>query len=301
MEREAFYSSDGDFLILPQQGDLDITTEFGKIYVRPNEVVVIPRGIKYHVKIANGPARGYILELYSHHHFELPQLGPIGSNGLANARDFEIPTAKFEEDMNEYTIFNKFGGQLFKARQNHSPFDVVAWHGTYYPYKYDLGKFNTMGSLSYDHPDPSIFTVLTAQSDHEGTAIADFVIFPPRWLVQENTFRPPWFHRNNMSEFMGLVSGEYDAKEGGGFAPGGASLHNIMGSHGPDVETYDKATTAKLEPRKVGQGSLAFMFESSLTIGLTDWALNKCDKLQMAYGEDTWVNFKRQFVVPNRQ
>jgi homogentisate 1,2-dioxygenase len=191
-KHEAFYSADGDFLIVLQHGVLDIQTELGHILVRPNEIVVIPRGIRYRVTLPSGPTRGYILELYQGH-FQLPELGPIGSNCLANARDFQAPVAAFEEDTEtSWHLLAKFNGHLFAAKQSHSPFDVVAWHGTYYPYKYDLGRFNTIGTISYDHPDPSIFTVLSAPSDHLGTAIADFVIFPPRWLVAEDTFRPPW-------------------------------------------------------------------------------------------------------------
>ncbi|EDO04390.1 hypothetical protein SS1G_06873 [Sclerotinia sclerotiorum 1980 UF-70] len=202
-KNEAFYSADGDFLIVAQHGVLDIQTELGNLLVRPNEICVIPRGIRYRVELPEGPVRGYILELYSGH-FQLPELGPIGSNCLANARDFQAPVANFEENTNgQFKILSKFNGHLFEASQTHTPFDVVAWHGLYYPYKYDLGRFNTIGSISFDHPDPSIFTVLTAPSDHVGTAIADFVIFPPRWLVGEDTFRPPWYHRNTMSEFMG--------------------------------------------------------------------------------------------------
>lgn len=216
----------------------------------------------YRVLLPSGPAKGYICELYQGH-YQLPELGPIGSNGLANARDFKIPTACFEEDDGtvEFKIHSKFNNNLFVARQNHTPFDVVAWHGNYYPYKYDLALFNTIGSISYDHPDPSIFTVLTGPSHETGTAIVDFVIFPPRWLVQEKTFRPPWYHRNTMSEFMGLITGDYDAKEGGGFRPGGASLHNTMSAHGPDEVTHGKASNADLRPQKVGGRSMAFMFE----------------------------------------
>jgi homogentisate 1,2-dioxygenase len=194
--RSAFYSADGDLLIVLQHGVLDIKTELGNILVRPNEICVIPRGIRHNVRLPEGPARGYILELYQGH-FNLPELGPIGSNGLANSGDFQCPIAAFDEDTsNTYTLLSKFAGKLFSATQDHTPFDVVAWKGNYYPYKYDLGRFNTIGTISYDHPDPSIFTVLTAQSDHPGTAVADFVIFPPRWLVGEDTFRPPYYHRN---------------------------------------------------------------------------------------------------------
>ncbi|KZZ99447.1 homogentisate 1,2-dioxygenase [Moelleriella libera RCEF 2490] len=236
-DRAAFYSADGDLLIVPQEGDLDVRTELGCLLVRQMEIAVIPRGVKYQVRLLSGSARGYALELYQGH-FNLPELGPIGSNGLANARDFLAPVAHFSQDFgptahegggNEYTVTVKFNNALFETTQGHTPFDVVAWQGNYYPYKYDLGRFNTMGTISFDHPDPSIFTVLTAPSGvAAGTAVADFVIFPPRWLVGEDTFRPPWYHRNTMSEFMGLIRGGYDAKRGGagGFVPGGASLHN---------------------------------------------------------------------------
>lgn len=272
------------------------------------------------MKLPNGPVRGYILELYQNH-FTLPELGPIGSNCLANARDFQAPIACYDEDHDgntEWTLLAKFDGHLFAARQNHTPFDVVAWHGLYYPYKYDLGRFSVIGSISFDHPDPSIFTVLTAQSEHPGTAVADFVIFPPRWLVQEDTFRPPWYHRNTMSEFMGLIHGQYDAKTGGGFQPAGASLHNIMSAHGPDFTTYEKASTVELKPMKVGEGSMAFMFEScfmvssfakrqkidsetrffniSLQVGVTEWGLKKCAKVQDDYHEESWSKLKPHFL-----
>ncbi|KAL2175033.1 Homogentisate 1,2-dioxygenase [Thermothelomyces heterothallicus CBS 202.75] len=302
-EREAFYSADGELLLVPQEGALDIRTEMGWLLVRPMEICVIPRGVRYQVRLAEEgkPARGYALELFQGR-FVLPELGPIGSNGLANARDFQAPVASFDEDCgetafdgpNEYVVTGKFNNALYRAVQRHTPFDVVAWHGNYYPYKYDLGRFNTIGTISYDHPDPSIFTVLSAPSDHPGTSVADFVIFPPRWLVGEDTFRPPWYHRNTMSEFMGLIQGAYDAKKGGkgGFVPGGASLHNIMSGHGPDVDSYEGARNAELKPAKVGEGSCAFMFESSLMVGVTDWGLKTCQKVQAEYSEHSWGGVK---------
>lgn len=295
----AFSSGDGDALIVLQHGVLDIQTELGKLLVRPNEIAVIPRGIRYRVMLPEGPVRGYILELYEQGHFMLPELGPIGSNGLANARDFQAPVAAFDEDTtNEWTLVIKYANSLYQAKQNHTPFDVVAWHGLYYPYKYDLGRFNVIASTSFDHPDPSIYTVLTAPSARVGTAIADFVIFPPRWLVAEDTFRPPWYHRNTMSEFMGLIMGDYDAKTGGGFQPAGASLHNVMAGHGPDAETHAKASAAELKPQKVGAGSMAFMFESSLMVGVTEWGLRHCRKVQRDYNEHSWVPLKPHFVKP---
>ena len=306
-DNAAFYSADGDLLVVPQEGALDVRTEFGWLLVRPMEICVIPRGVKYQVHLVDGPARGYALELYQGH-FALPELGPIGSDGLANARDFQAPVACFSEDFgatasegaSSYTVTVKFDNALFETTQAHTPFDVVGWHGNYYPYKYDLGRFNTIGSISYDHPDPSIFTVLTAPSGVPGTAVADFVIFPPRWLVGEDTFRPPYYHRNTMSEFMGLIRGGYDAKRGGsgGFAPGGASLHNVMSGHGPDAESCEGARAAELAPAKVGAGSCAFMFESCLMLGVTEWGLRTCCKVQEAYSEESWGGVRTHWEMP---
>lgn len=297
---QAFYSADGDFLIVVQHGVLDIQTELGRILARPNEIVVIPRGIRYRVTLPNGPVRGYGLELYQGH-FQLPELGPIGSNCLANARDFQTPIASYDHDHDtgaDWTLTTKFDGKLFSAKQNHTPFDIVAWHGNYHPYKYDLGRFNVIGSTSFDHPDPSIYTVLTAPSEHVGTAVADFVIFPPRWLVQEDTFRPPWYHRNTMSEFMGLIQGDYDAKSGKGFSPAGASLHNVMSAHGPDASTHKRASNAELQPQKIGTGSMAFMFESCLMLGVTTWGLATCQKIQEHYNEESWESLQSNFKPP---
>lgn len=297
MQQEVFYSADGDFLIVAQHGVLDIETELGSLFVRPNEICVIPRGIRYQVSLPHGPARGYICELFQGH-YELPGLGPIGSNGLANVRDFQVPVAKFRNESDgDWTITVKFNNKLYKASQTHTPFDVIAWHGNYYPYKYDLGRFNTIGSISFDHPDPSIFTVLTGPSHSPGTAVADFVIFPPRWLVAEDTFRPPWYHRNIMSEFMGLITGDYDAKAGNGFRPAGASLHNIMSAHGPDATTHQQASEAELKPQKVGLGSMAFMFESCYMVGVSEWGLNTCEKVQQDYTAESWEPLKRRFDV----
>lgn len=300
--REAFYSADGDLLVVPQQGALDVRTELGHLLLRPGEIGILPRGIKYRVDLFSEEARGYALELY-HGHFQLPELGPIGSNGLANARDFLAPVAHFDSpsrsrsSSDKWIILVKFANTLHATAQPHSPFDVVAWHGSYYPCKYDLGRFNTIGSISYDHPDPSIFTVLTATGSGRhgaGTALADFVVFPSRWLVGEDTFRPPWFHRNTMAEFMGLISGEYDAKKGGkgGFVPGGASLHNVMAGHGPDDGTVEVARNADLKPQKIGAGGMAFMFETCLMLGVTEWGLKTCQKVQGTYSESSWGGLK---------
>lgn len=268
MGRKAFNNSDGDMLIVPDTGALTVRTELGVLEVAPKEIVVVPRGVRFAVDVA-GPARGYALELYQGH-FELPNLGPIGANGLANPRDFLAPRAQFEDLDAPHVVVNKFGGKLFRATVDHSPFDVVAWHGNYVPFKYDLTRFCCINSVTFDHPDPSIYTVLTAPSDTPGVAVADFVIFPPRWMVMEGTFRPPWYHRNCMSEFMGMVYGKYDAKEG--FMPGGASLHSCMSAHGPDAATHAKASTEELRPVKFDAG-LAFMFESTYMLKLTDNAL----------------------------
>ena len=269
MGRRALVNADGEMLIVPQQGALRVTTELGVLDAAPGQVLLIPRGLAFKVDV-EGPAVAYVCENYGAH-FRLPELGPIGSNGLANARDFEAPVAAFEQDEGPYQMLKRYGGALWTATQSHSPFNVVAWHGTLAPLRYDTQHFNTIGSISFDHPDPSIFTVLTSPSDTPGTANCDFVIFPPRWLVAEDSFRPPWFHRNVMSEFMGLVYGQYDAKPEG-FRPGGASLHNGMVPHGPDAEAFDRASSAALAPHKLDH-TLAFMFESRWRFHLTEWAL----------------------------
>ena len=270
MERRALVDADGELLVVPQQGRLVLTTEMGVLEVAPGEIALVPRGIAFKVGLPDGPSRGYVCENYGAH-FRLPELGPIGSNGLANPRDFQAPVAAAEDGEGGYEIVKKFGGRLWRADMAQSPFNVVAWHGNLTPCKYDTKNFMVIGSISFDHPDPSIFTVLTSPSDTPGTANCDFVIFPPRWLVQEDTFRPPWYHRNMMSEFMGLVYGEYDAKAEG-FRPGGASLHNCMVPHGPDEASFEKASASNLQPQKL-DGTLAFMFESRYRFVPTAYAL----------------------------
>ncbi|MBO0750051.1 MAG: homogentisate 1,2-dioxygenase [Porphyrobacter sp.] len=288
MERRVFQNSDGELLIVPQQGELHITTELGKLDVPPGHIALIPRGLRFAIAL-DGPSRGYVCENYGAP-FQLPDLGPIGSNGLANPRDFETPIAWFEDVEGEHEIVQKFQGRLWRTTLDHSPFDVVAWHGNSAPCRYDLSRFNTIGTVSFDHPDPSIFTVLTSPSEIAGTANCDFVIFGPRWMVAEDTFRPPWFHRNVMSEFMGLVHGTYDAKEGGGFEPGGASLHNQMNGHGPDAETHRRATAAELKPVKLTD-TLAFMFESRWVIRPTRAAM-ELPGLQSDY-DQSWHGFEK--------
>ncbi|WP_425229552.1 homogentisate 1,2-dioxygenase [Sphingomonas sp.] len=284
----AFFSADGELLIVPEQGRLAIDTELGRIELAPLQVALIPRGIRFRVKLPDGQARGYVCENYGAL-FRLPDLGPIGANGLANPRDFETPVAWFEDKDDPTEVVQKFGGGLWTTTLDHSPFDVVAWHGNLAPCRYDLTRFNTINTVSFDHPDPSIFTVLTSPSDTPGTANCDFVIFPPRWMVAEDTFRPPWFHRNVMSEFMGLIQGQYDAKEGG-FAPGGASLHNRMNGHGPDQASYEKAVTADLKPVKIAD-TMAFMFETRLPVRPTGWAV-ETPTMQLDYDE-VWRGFAK--------
>jgi homogentisate 1,2-dioxygenase len=270
MVNRVFYDADGELLLVPQQGRIALFTELGRLDTAPGEIAIIPRGVRFRVELPDGAARGYVCENHGAL-FRLPDLGPIGANGLANARDFLTPAAWFEQVDRPVQVVQKFQGNLWATTLDHSPLDVVAWHGNYAPYKYDLARFNTIGTVSFDHPDPSIFTVLTAPSEQPGTANADFVIFPPRWMVAEHTFRPPWFHRNVMNEFMGLIHGAYDAKAGG-FAPGGMSLHNCMSGHGPDLASYAKAVEAQLQPHKI-DNTLAFMFETRWVIRPTDWAL----------------------------
>jgi len=291
MSARYFYNADGEFLILPQQGALRIATECGILQAKPGMLAVIPRGIKFRVELMDGSARGYICENYGPV-FRLPDLGPIGANGLANPRDFLAPVAAFEDIEGEFEVVSKFLGNLWTSRYDHSPLDVVAWHGNYTPYIYDMARFNCINTVSFDHPDPSIFTVLTAPSTLQGTPSVDFAIFPPRWLVAEHTFRPPWFHRNMMNEFMGLIYGEYDAKAEG-FLPGGASLHNCMSGHGPDAETFERATNAEMAPRYI-DNTLAFMFETRMAVRPTRFALEE-KILQHEYYE-CWQGLKRNFA-----
>jgi homogentisate 1,2-dioxygenase len=285
MARRAFVDADGELLIIPQSGTLHVFTEFGRIDVAPGSIGLIPRGMKFRVDV-DGESRGYLAENHGLP-FRLPELGPIGANGLANPRDFEIPIACFE-DRDELTeVVQKSLGSLWTTTLDHSPFDVVAWHGNYVPWRYDLSRFNVMGTVSFDHPDPSIFTVLTSPSNVPGRANADFVVFPPRWIVAEDTFRPPWFHRNVMSEAMGLIHGAYDAKAEG-FAPGGLSLHNLMSGHGPDLESWRKASEADLKPAKI-EDTLAFMLETCWPYRPTEWAL---ERAQPDYDE-AWAGFPK--------
>ena len=287
MTDRVFQNADGELLIVPQLGAVRFVTELGLIDAAPGEIVVIPRGVRFRVEV-DGPVRGYVCENYGAM-FRLPDLGPIGSNGLANSRDFLTPVAAFEDVERPTQVIQKFQGGLWAGTWDHSPLDVVAWHGNLAPYKYDLARFNTINTVSFDHPDPSIFTVLTAPSEIPGTANVDFVIFPPRWMVAEHTFRPPWFHRNVMSEFMGLVHGAYDAKAGG-FSPGGASLHNMMSDHGPDVASHKGASEADLKPHKI-DGTMAFMFESRWVIRPTKFAL-ETSELQADY-DACWTGFPK--------
>lgn len=280
-----FYDADGELLFVPQIGALQLTTEFGLLEVKPGEIAVIPRGVKFRVEISTD-VRGYICENYGAP-LRLPELGPIGANGLANARDFLYPVAWYEDVQTSTEVVAKFGGSLWTCDYDHSPLNVAAWHGNYAPYKYDLARFNSINTVSYDHPDPSIFTVLTSPSESHGTANLDFVIFPPRWMVAENTFRPPWFHRNCMSEYMGLIRGTYDAKAEG-FLPGGGSLHNAFSAHGPDKATFDKASGAELKPQKI-ENNLAFMFESRYVFAPTAFAMS--DALLQANYDVVWGGF----------
>src|SRR5215468_1023091 len=259
MTREHMFNADGELLIVAQENGLVFHTEFGVIEIKPGEVCVVPRGVIFRVELSGGPARAYVCENYGAA-FTLPDRGPIGANCLANRRDFETPVAAYEDRDEPSVLFVKWGGELYRTDIDHSPLDVVAWHGNYAPYKYDLRRFSPVGAVLFDHPDPSIFTVLTAPSGEEGVANVDFIIFPERWQVAEHSFRPPWYHMNIMSEFMGLIFGQYDAKAEG-FAPGGMSLHNCMLPHGPDTEAFDKASSSELKPQKLAN-TLAFMFET---------------------------------------
>jgi len=291
MTQRFFCDADAELLIVPQQGRLRIATELGLLELEPQEIAVIPRGLRFRVELLDGTARGYFCENFGAA-LRLPDLGPIGSNGLANPRDFQTPTAWYEERSGDFELVAKFAGHLWAARIDHSPLDVVAWHGNNAPYKYDLRLFNTIGSVSYDHPDPSIFLVLQSVSDTPGVDNLDFVIFPPRWLAMENTFRPPWYHRNIASEFMGLITGVYDAKAEG-FLPGGGSLHNCMSGHGPDAATFEKAVNADTtKPQRIGD-TMAFMFETRNVIRPTRFAMES-PQLQRDYAQ-CWQDLRSHF------
>ena len=296
MDGRFFYNADGELLVVPQQGRLRIATEMGVLEVAPQEIAVIPRGLRFSISLPDGSARGYVCENFGAM-LKLPDLGPIGSNGLANPRDFLAPVAAYEDREGDFELVAKFQGGLWRAPIGHSPLDVVAWHGNYTPSKYDLRRFNTIGSSSYDHPDPSIFLVLHSPSDSEGVSNLDFVIFPPRWLVAQDTFRPPWFHRNIASEFMGLVHGAYDAKAEG-FVPGGASLHNSMSGHGPDAATFDKASQADLSKADVITDTMAFMFETRAVLRPTRQALDAGHR-QADY-QQCWQGLARHFTPEQR-
>ncbi len=294
--RRVFFDADGELLIVPQAGRLRLVTELGILEVEPLEIAVIPRGMRLRVELLDAEASGYVAENHGAA-LRLPDLGPIGSNGLANPRDFLAPVAHYEDVDAPVPLVQKFLGELWATQLDHSPFDVVAWHGNNVPYKYDLRRFNTIGSISYDHPDPSIFTVLTSPSDTHGMANMDFVIFPPRWMVAESTFRPPWFHRNLMNEFMGLIQGVYDAKADG-FVPGGASLHNCMSAHGPDNATTVQAIAADLKPHKIDK-TMAFMFETGRVLRPSRFALD-CPQLQRDY-DSCWSGMQKTFDPSQEQ
>ncbi len=289
--RRVFWNADGELLIVPQQGRLSLATELGRLAVAPGQIAVIPRGVRFRVDLPDQTARGYICENHGAV-LRLPDLGPIGANGLANPRDFHAPVAWFEDRDEPTELVQKFQGALWATTLGHSPLDVVAWHGNLTPYTYDLSRFMAINTVSFDHCDPSIFTVLTAPTDTPGTANLDFVIFPPRWSVAEHSFRPPWFHRNVMNEFMGLVHGAYDGKRGG-FLPGGASLHGLMSAHGPDAPVTEAAMTAELAPQKIAN-TLAFMFETRALLRPTAQAL-ALPELQPDY-DSVWNGLPRRFT-----
>jgi homogentisate 1,2-dioxygenase len=284
-----FVDADGELLLVPQEGGIRLVTELGIIEAQPGHIAVIPRGVRFRVELLGPTARGYACENYGSL-LRLPELGPIGANGLANPRDIETPVAAFEERDGKVELVQKFAGHLWTTELDHSPLDVVAWHGSYAPYRYDLARFNTINTVSFDHIDPSIFTVLTSPSENAGTANVDFVIFPPRWSVAEHSFRPPWFHRNVMNEYMGLIHGAYEAKPSG-FVPGGASLHNCLSAHGPDRMSFAAAATAPDEPQHLK--SLAFMFETRFVLVPTKFALDT-PALQKDY-DSAWAGFEKMF------
>lgn len=291
-ERTAFSSLDGDVLIVPQAGTLDIQTELGKLLVRQNEIAVIPRGIRYRVTLPAGPARGWVCELYQGH-FQLPNLGIVGSIGLANPRDFQVPTAHFDGQLNnniaqanrsgDWTIISRLSGRLWSCTQDHTPFDVAAWHGTNYPYKFDLARFNYLTNANFDEHDPSLYVLLTAPAygKEPGTAVVDFAVIGPRWQVSEDTYWLPYYHRNTMSEFYGPIINAQDPKhplnaasKDNSFFPFGAGLNGGNVTHGASEEDFQKASTEELKPKKLGtEGVSIMLMETELPLMLSDWAV----------------------------
>jgi homogentisate 1,2-dioxygenase len=292
MVDDYFFNADGELLIVPQLGAIRVFTEMGIMDIEPAEICLIPRGMMFKILTSGEQTtwRGYICENYGAK-FTLPERGPIGANCLANPRDFKTPVAAYEDKEKPCRVHVKWCGKFYVTEIGHSPLDVVAWHGNYAPFKYDLRTFSPVGAILFDHPDPSIFSVLTAPTEDAGTANVDFVIFPPRWLVAEHTFRPPWYHRNIMSEFMGLIHGQYDAKEEG-FVPGGMSLHNQMLPHGPDTDAFEHASNAELKPVKL-TNTLAFMFETRFRQRITKYAAELPTR-QDDY-MDCWKGLKKHF------
>ena len=290
MVDEYFFSADSELLVVPQEGRLRFCTELRIIDLEPREIAILPRGLVYRVEVLEGPARGFVCENYGQK-FDLPSRGPIGANCLANPRDFKCPVAAFEDKEVRSRVVIKWCGQFHETWIGHSPLDVVAWHGNYCPYKYDLRTYSPVGAILFDHPDPSIFTVLTAPSGQEGTANIDFVLFRERWMVAEHSFRPPWYHKNIMSELMGNIYGIYDAKPQG-FAPGGISLHNCMLPHGPDRDAFEGASNAELRPEKL-DNTMSFMFETRFPQHLTEFAAREAP-MQEEYIE-VWNQLEKKF------
>ncbi len=290
MKDEYFFSADSELLVVPQEGHLRFATELGIIDVAPKEIAILPRGLVYRVEVLEGPCRGFVCENYGQK-FDVPGRGPIGANCMANPRDFKAPVAAYEDREVPSTVTVKWCGQFHRTNIEQSPLDVVAWHGNYAPYKYDLTTYCPVGAILFDHPDPSIFTLLTAPSGVPGTANIDFVLFRERWMVAENTFRPPWYHKNIMSELMGNIYGQYDAKPQG-FVPGGVSLHNMMLPHGPDRDAFEGASNSNLGPEKL-DNTMSFMFETRFPQHLTRFAGNEAP-LQDDY-ISCWDTLEKKF------
>ncbi|RLL62948.1 homogentisate 1,2-dioxygenase [Paenirhodobacter hankyongi] len=290
MQDEYFFSADSELLVVPQEGRLRFCTELGVIDLEPKEIAILPRGLVYRVEVLEGPARGFVCENYGQK-FDLPGRGPIGANCLANPRDFKCPVAAYEDREARSRVVIKWCGTFHETWIDHSPLDVVAWHGNYCAYKYDLRTYSPVGAILFDHPDPSIFTVLTAPSGQEGTANIDFVLFRERWMVAEHSFRPPWYHKNIMSELMGNIYGIYDAKPKG-FVPGGMSLHNCMLPHGPDRAAFEHGSTEPMVPVYQAE-TMQFMFETRFPQHLTAFAATEAP-MQDDY-IDCWDSLEKKF------
>ena len=274
MVRRAAANLDGDLLVVPQEGALRVQTELGWLLVSPGEILILPRGIRFRVELPDGRARGFVGELFNGH-YRLPERGLVGANGLADERHFRAPVASFEDLEAPYEIVHKQGGDLWRTTVNASPFDVVAWHGRYAPFKFDLMDFNAYWGANWDHSDPSILTVLTSPHDDHGRNAVDFAVFRGRWDATQDTFRPPYMHRNSAVEFNAVIK---SPRTKGAYRPGAVTYTPYLMPHGVSVSGYEAAVGQSdehaNEPRRSSDDELWIQFESTYLLRVMPWILD---------------------------